>query len=532
MYNLINNFLLPHNSTLIQLSTRVLIALVILGFKLIFVDAQTEHSNTSKCERSGDRFVKDYIQYECFTDHTVSTNSADSPIDAVVNLIGKPIGCVPTNRTSGPMIVPGATHTTQHFRYECVRDPTNAVTLKITHCVDNTGKLVSMGEFYTQPAGNGEHMSVECVGDEFRAKKVVHKWTKCTLSNGRKLIEGNFVIDDVDKESLRSVLQKSEITSCVRDNADVALKCTGCVTSTGVHLGVTNYVNVGGQWTQCRKYKEGCRLINVTSDYVDCQYEGKTIANGNYFQSASSLSSFYCNHGVVTKQGCLVNGSLILMGDVRYINDRPFLCEQSDQLTSFNGLIGCDLPDGKFKRFLETWREGSVMKRCSWLATVDGITQSQIVSYACMDGKEPTTKLNLVEYHGAGGKSGDPEIFQSRNVAYGATTQLGDQGHACVDILPYCNRLVGYCTFMKGPESGLAIESYAEFREVQSRFEKLANSERNTKAPIGCKEQLTPFQKFQVLVEVSCAKTCMRCTTGEQKERLITNLERTSHCGR
>lgn len=27
-------------------------------------------------------------------------------------------------------------------------------------------------------------------------------------------------------------------------------------------------------------------------------------------------------------------------------------------------------------------------------------------------------------------------------------------------------------------------------------------------------EQLTPFQKFQVLVEVSCAKTCMRCTTG------------------
>lgn len=90
MCNLVKNLLLPHNSTLTQLSVRVLIALVILGFKLIFVDAQPEH--TAKCERSGDRFVKDYIQYECFTDHTVSTNSADSPIDAVVNLIGKPIG--------------------------------------------------------------------------------------------------------------------------------------------------------------------------------------------------------------------------------------------------------------------------------------------------------------------------------------------------------------------------------------------------------------------------------------------------------
>lgn len=36
--------------------------------------------------------------------------------------------------------------------------------------------------------------------------------------------------------------------------------------------------------------------------------------------------------------GCMLNGDLVPVGDVRYINDKPFLCEQNDQMTSFNGL--------------------------------------------------------------------------------------------------------------------------------------------------------------------------------------------------
>lgn len=34
----------------------------------------------------------------------------------------------------------------------------------------------------------------------------------------------------------------------------------------------------------------------------------------------------------------MVEGSLLLVGDVRYVNDRPVLCEQADKLTGFNGL--------------------------------------------------------------------------------------------------------------------------------------------------------------------------------------------------
>lgn len=71
---------------------------------------------------------------------------------------------------------------------------------------------------------------------------------------------------------------------------------------------------------------------------MDCLFEGKVIPNGSSFKSKSGLSSFICNHGVVTKEGCVLDENLILVGDVRYVNDRPVLCEQSDKLTPFNGL--------------------------------------------------------------------------------------------------------------------------------------------------------------------------------------------------
>ena len=41
---------------------------------------------------------------------------------------------------------------------------------------------------------------------------------------------------------------------------------------------------------------------------------------------------------MISKQGRMVEGSLLLVGDVRYVNDRPVLCEQADKLTGFNGL--------------------------------------------------------------------------------------------------------------------------------------------------------------------------------------------------
>lgn len=51
--------------------------------------------------------------------------------------------------------------------------------------------------------------------------------TKCELGNGEKLVEGNFITEDVPKRSLQTVLQKAEIITCVRTGAEVSLKCTG-----------------------------------------------------------------------------------------------------------------------------------------------------------------------------------------------------------------------------------------------------------------------------------------------------------------
>jgi len=119
---------------------------------------------------------------------------------------------------------------------------------------------------------------------------VVHKWTKCTLPNGKRLIEGNFVTEDVKADELKSALQKSEIVSCGRDGQEVLLKCTGCVTSNGVHVGITGYANVGGQWTQCRKFKEGCRLINVTTD-CECGVGWDGFKNGGVFLNHLQMST-------------------------------------------------------------------------------------------------------------------------------------------------------------------------------------------------------------------------------------------------
>lgn len=43
----------------------------------------------------------------------------------------------------------------------------------------------------------------------------------------------------------------------------------GCVTNTGEHVGISNYHHISNQWTQCRRFHDGCRLINVTND---CNY--------------------------------------------------------------------------------------------------------------------------------------------------------------------------------------------------------------------------------------------------------------------
>lgn len=102
-------------------------------------------------------------------------------------------GCVPSNKEDGTVVRPDTSLLTKHFRYECAYDEaSDTVTMKISRkfgkkgengkirkdCVDHNGKLVKVGEFFTHPPAdnNSEQFTrVECVGNEFMAKKVVHK---------------------------------------------------------------------------------------------------------------------------------------------------------------------------------------------------------------------------------------------------------------------------------------------------------------------------------------------------------------------
>lgn len=47
------------------------------------------------------------------------------------------------------------------------------------------------------------------------------------LSNGKKLVEGDFTVQEVARKALRSQLQKFEIVACLHEDGNIRLKCTG-----------------------------------------------------------------------------------------------------------------------------------------------------------------------------------------------------------------------------------------------------------------------------------------------------------------
>ncbi|KAI6181879.1 hypothetical protein M3Y98_00876700 [Aphelenchoides besseyi] len=507
-------------------------------------------SNRTTCKHSGHRFVHDYIQFQCY-------------VDDAGKLQLRPIGCVPTNSSTGTAISPGQTFTSEHFRYACVRRSNDTLVLKITHCIDNSGLAVALGEYFNQKKDNSEHESMECVGNELKAKKVVFKWSKCRLRSGDLLTEGNFLTEPVAPELLRTPLQTEEIISCKRNSdKEIGLQCTGCVAVSGIHVPIAAYANIHGQWTQCRKYAEGCRLINVTN--IVCHYNNKTYDNGEVFRSKSGRSTFICDYGVVNKQGCYIEDELVAVGDVKYVRGVPLLCDQSDEIGDFGELKGCKIDNKTEKRFLETWTDGQLKKRCSWTRTENGEYHSEIMSYACVldsdeiplnkivqtsNGsllkcaptdtgelemrelnanehddyvKKKTSRLNLIEYYGSGSRGEEPKSMTNDTIAI---------DELCNDLLPFCSRLSAYCGPSKLPEMGLLLDAYEKHARLQEMFENLTGAQTGQRKPLGCEEQLPPFRKLEAIVELACPRTCQKCLTRSKYESSISNLEKTSHCG-
>uniref|UniRef100_A0A7E4UM29 Ig-like domain-containing protein n=1 Tax=Panagrellus redivivus TaxID=6233 RepID=A0A7E4UM29_PANRE len=334
---------------------------------------------------AGSTFVRDNILYECHSGDGLTEN--------------KPIACAPEG-SDKTLVQPGEYHVSEHFKYQCVHEDDDLV-LKIVNCIDYTGAVVDLGGFFTSEDEEGQHRTTECLGDATKVKKTVHQWTKCKLANGKLLTEGNQHVEPLTSASVnKHPLQKGEIISCIRENKVVKTRCTGCVTEhTSIHLGVAGYGKVKDQWVQCRRAPEGCRLVNVTGNYLECQLTGssETFASGTYFNDSTGISTYYCNHGHPSKQGCHLDGKWALVGEVVYTDGgEPLLCDSSAGYAVFNGLLGCTLEDGTVKKFQEVWRENDSMKRCSWTYDHTGINDSKIVSYACARGDEEVVPLNKV----------------------------------------------------------------------------------------------------------------------------------------
>ena len=152
---------------------------------------------------------------------------------------------------------------------------------------------------------------------------------------------------------------------------------------------------------------------------IDCKLTGSeaTYQNGIYFNDTKGVSTYYCNHGIASKQGCNIEGKWALVGEVVYTDSgEVFLCDNSVAgYTSFNGLKGCVSSDGSAKKFQEVWQEGNVMKRCSWTYSGSRIADSKVLQYACVRDSQVIPEFKILQKYGkyekcARNEKGDLEI--------------------------------------------------------------------------------------------------------------------------
>ncbi|CEF70235.1 Hypothetical protein SRAE_2000486900 [Strongyloides ratti] len=519
----------------------------------------------------GETWVKNHIKYEC-------TNVEGSGDDSIV---GKAVGCSPDNILSGPTILPDETYTNDHFKYSCSIEGDDVV-LKVLNCIDHDGNPVKIGDWFTKEVNNNR-TTIECHGDEQSAKKVIFKWTSC-LIDGEHVIEGNFRVKyahDLNKV-YKNDLQIGEIISCKRENGIVEAKCTGCVGKDNIHVGIAGYTRIGEQWTQCRRHIDECKLVNVGKHYVDCTFNGVSYAAGEYFNSTNGIASYTCINGFIKKQGCWISEEFKRIGEVFYENDTPFVCDyRSDSYIGFGSHKGC-LSREKNQdviKFGESWREGNVMKRCSWEIIDEDISSPKVEEYACIyfekivplnkiirdeinknilkkcayDSKgtlsmrtltdsemakwlrKKTYNLDLLEYYGKGGRG--PRAHASPTLTTDAFIEMknmvrNDEGgdsnnieeEKCVDKIPICKDLKPLCS---------SAGSEKQINEIINTIRKKVNvingseaftqliSKLDTKITTTLKLQNSCDSRLSALVDIICPITCNSCYCVEKVKSYV-----------
>uniref|UniRef100_A0A0K0DY86 Abnormal cell migration protein 18-like fibronectin type I domain-containing protein n=1 Tax=Strongyloides stercoralis TaxID=6248 RepID=A0A0K0DY86_STRER len=509
----------------------------------------------------GETWVRNYIKYECMN---IEGSGDDS-------IIGKAVGCSPDNILSGPIILPDQTYTNDHFKYSCSIEGDDVV-LKILNCIDLEGNPVKIGDWFTKEVNNNR-TTIECHGNEQSAKKVIFKWTSC-LIDGEHVIEGNFRVKyahDLNKV-YKNDLQIGEIVSCKRENGIVEAKCTGCVGKDNIHVGIAGYSKIGEQWTQCRRHVDECKLVNVGKHYVDCTFNGISYAAGEYFNATNGIASYTCINGYVKKQGCWIGEEFKRIGEVFYENDTPFVCDyRSDSYIGFGAHKGC-LTQGNNKNFIkfgESWREGNVMKRCSWEIIDEGMSSPKIEEYACVyfekivplnkiirdeinknilkkcayDNKgtlnmriltesemakwlrKKTYNLDLLEYYGKGGRG--PRAHASPTMTTDAFIEMknmvkNDEGEIyyspeeekCIDKISICKDLKPLCS-----SAGLEKQINEIFNVIRKKTNVINKSETFSQLISKLDNKITTAFKYQnscdsrlsALVDIICPITCNSC---------------------
>uniref|UniRef100_A0A0N5C0M3 Abnormal cell migration protein 18-like fibronectin type I domain-containing protein n=1 Tax=Strongyloides papillosus TaxID=174720 RepID=A0A0N5C0M3_STREA len=531
----------------------------------------------------GETWVKNHIKYEC-------TNAEGSGDDAI---IGRAVGCSPDNILSGPIILPDQTYTNDHFKYSCSIEGDDVV-LKVLNCIDNEGNPVKIGDWFTKEVNNNR-TTIECHGDEQSAKKVIFKWTSC-LIDGEHVIEGNFRVkyaQDLNKV-YKNDLQIGEIISCKRENGIVEAKCTGCVGKNNIHVSIAGYSKIGEQWTQCRRHIDECKLVNVGKHYVDCTFNGVSYAAGEYFNATNGIASYTCINGFIKKQGCWIGDEFKRIGEVFYENDTPFVCDfNSDSYVSFGNHKGCLSQNGNQNvKFGDTWREGNVMKRCSWEVNDGEVSFPKVEEYACVyfekvvplnkiirdeinknilkkcalneNGslsmrtltesemakwlKKKTYNLDLLEFYGKGGRGprahASPTVttdafIEMKNMVRNGGMETNDnvmEEEKCIDKISICRDLKPLCssssTEKQISEIVNVIKKKAKTFSDSELFTQLI-SKLDGKISTTLKSQTSCDSRLSALVDIICPITCNSCYCIDKVKSyvpLIMGKNQQQHC--
>ncbi|CAJ0585463.1 unnamed protein product, partial [Mesorhabditis spiculigera] len=323
---------------------------LIHGLFSILICVSVIRADAPECEEKtlGTKYIEDYVQFQC--------NQTSDMIGYV------PIGCAPNNSAAGPVIPLNGEYLSPHFVFKCLSEKVDGYTeveYAITHCLDEHGGRIDIGETYSDPANTeGQDTVIECTKLENGAvRKTVLKSTYCEDSKGMQKADGAVWAQDPPKEANKT-LQSGVQVQCQNQGKYLKGVQIACIAYNRQVIPVGQKKKVDDQWMECVKRGKSEKGYRAVLEAV-----GSKIAKT---PRARKLELY----------------TLV------YVDDKPQFCSGSAGLVDFQDKKGCTMANGTLVHFGVEFVEDGVKQLCNF--TLNGAkATAEGKPIACLyDGKE------------------------------------------------------------------------------------------------------------------------------------------------